>query len=77
MGNISNVERERRNILARQARKDGFTARAKALSNADLLDETLNMGGGDGWDGCFTSEGMEEYEIFINELKSRLAEWLK
>jgi hypothetical protein len=44
----------------------------EALSNDMLLEEVLNLAGGDDYDGCFTSRGRRDYERLLTELESRL-----
>lgn len=51
-------------------------ARIVKLSNANLLEETLDLAGGDDYDGCFTRNGEVTYQILTSELKKRLAVWL-
>lgn len=57
-------------VLQRQQQID-------AMENAKLLEEVLEMAGGDDYDGCFTDEGRIIYEYAVNVLKNRLSEWLK
>jgi len=49
-----------------------FLAWAEGLSNAALLSETLSAGGGDDYDGCFTTRGGWQYGTLQEELFSRL-----
>lgn len=44
----------------------------KQLSNEELVDETLNLAGGDDYDGCFTDLGCELLDLLREELLSRL-----
>lgn len=48
-----------------------------AMSNAKLLEETLDLPGGDAHDGCWTNRCCWEYQVLEEELKDRLEEWLK
>ncbi len=52
-------------------------AEIKATSNSHLLDEALFLAQGDDWDGGFTNRGRREYDQVVEELRSRLSEWLK
>ncbi len=47
-----------------------------ALSNADLLEESLGAAGGDDYDGFFTAFGQWEYDMLRAELSRRLHDWL-
>ncbi len=55
-------------------RKREREAEIRGLSNADLLDEVLQLAGGDDYDGGFTQFGLWEYEFAKTELQTRLAE---
>jgi hypothetical protein len=44
----------------------------EALSNEQLLEEVLDLAGGDDYDGCFTSRGWRTFERLKVELESRL-----
>ena len=44
----------------------------KTLSNDELIARTLNLAGGDDYDGCHTHKGSYEYEQLLNELNKRL-----
>jgi hypothetical protein len=54
-----------------------FVADTQAMSNEELLDETLSAAQGDGWDGCFTARGSWEFDCLKAELRKRLAGWLE
>lgn len=46
------------------------------LSNRALLEEALDLAGGDDWDGCFTKRGSWKYTQLREELERRLVAWL-
>lgn len=48
------------------------TDRIRALSNTDLVQETVEASAGDDWDGCFTPDGAATYSLLKEELKQRL-----
>lgn len=50
--------------------------RIKLLDNNHLLGESLEMAGGDDYDGCFTRNGWITYCVLIEELGFRLKDWL-
>jgi hypothetical protein len=64
MGKITKYEQE-------------FINTAKSLSNKDLLDSVLELATGDDYDGCFTTRGWNRYNIYVEELESRLSSWLE
>jgi hypothetical protein len=43
-----------------------------SLSNKELLEKTLELAGGDDYDGCFTLLGRLEYDYYISNLEKRL-----
>lgn len=43
------------------------------MDNVELMQATIDAGGGDDYDGCFTDRGEWEYGQLINELDKRLA----
>lgn len=49
-----------------------FKEKVKQMSNEVLLEELLQLAGGDDYDGCFTPIGLRQYEILKSELDSRL-----
>ena len=51
--------------------------RISQLSNLDLLEDTLELAGGDDWDGDFTEDGQITYSLLEEELRERLESWLK
>lgn len=51
--------------------------RIAELTNKELLDEVLDLAGGDDWEGEFTAEGSWTYDKLVDELEKRLGEWLK
>lgn len=53
-------------------RKAAIAAKVAALDNRTLLDSTLQLAGGDDYDGCFTREGQYEYDTLAIELTRRL-----
>jgi len=57
-------------------RTEEFT-RIKKLTNKELLDEVLQLAGGDYYDGDFTTRGRWTYYRLKEELEKRLGEWLK
>lgn len=61
---------------ALQRRRSDRQAQIRGLSNAELLEETLQMAGGDDYDGCFTDFGLWEYTALRAELEERLRDWL-
>lgn len=52
--------------------KEQIVKEVSALDNRSLLEETLELGGGDYQDGCFTSKGAFKYGCLKSELESRL-----
>jgi hypothetical protein len=52
-----------------------FHERVSQMSNEELLRETLDLAGGDDYDGCFTDKGRRQYEILEAELHSRLLKY--
>lgn len=65
-------EQKARKPKINQKRLDEFKIRVAAMSNDELLLETINASGGDNYDGCFTEQGDAEFEILENELIRRL-----
>ena len=51
--------------------------RITELTNKELLDEVLDLAGGDDYEGEFTTEGVWTYWKLVDELEKRLSEWLK
>lgn len=51
-------------------------ARARGLSNEELLHEVIVLAGGDEPDGGFSDAGAVEFATFRQELEERLAGWL-
>jgi len=49
-----------------------FKKQVEQMSNEDLLADTMNLAGGDDYDGCFTLKGLRQFEILENELNKRL-----
>jgi hypothetical protein len=58
--------------LEREQRKQEHIEKLKTIKSIQLLEETLDMAGGDDYDGCFTDEGLEVYELYKEELKKRV-----
>jgi hypothetical protein len=58
-----------------QCRHSDRRAEIQHLSNGELLHETLQMAGGDDYDGCFTDFGQWEYAALRAELDERLRDW--
>lgn len=56
--------------------RENETLRIANLSNAKLLEETLDLAQGDDYDGCFTRDGEVTFELLKNELTRRLENWL-
>lgn len=50
--------------------------RIESMSNSELLDEALELAGGDSWDGIFTKRGEWEYSAITLHLRMRLVDWL-
>ena len=50
--------------------------RIPQLSNRELLDETLELAGGNDYDGGYTPDGQITYHLLHNELYLRLYDWL-
>lgn len=50
--------------------------REKEMSNEELLDEVIELAAGDGYDGCFTKQGLWEFQYLKKKLYERLASWL-
>ena len=48
--------------------------REQKMSNKELLDEVINQAGGDDYDGCFTQQGLWEFEYLEGCLYRRLAD---
>lgn len=44
----------------------------RQLRNYELLEGTLDLSGGDDYDGCFTHSGRFEFDCLQSELKKRL-----
>jgi len=60
-----------------QVYKEQYLLTISKMSNRELLDETISMGGGDDFDiGCFTTHGKLEYDTLREELEKRLETWL-
>jgi hypothetical protein len=55
--------------------KDREQQRISQLDNRFLYEETLELAGGDDYDGCFTAEGLIKFEMLKKELRDRLQEW--
>ena len=52
--------------------KKEILERVKSYDNNTLLQETIDLGAGDSYDGCFTNKGQFEYDALLNELNERL-----
>lgn len=49
-----------------------YAPQVKALSNKELLDEVIELAGGDDYEGCHTVLGSIVYDLLRAELKDRL-----
>ncbi len=49
-----------------------YKRQVQALSNNDLYYDTLDLAGGDDYDGCYTDHGEFVYGLLREELDSRL-----
>ena len=54
-----------------EARAD-YKGQVQRLSNTDIYDDTLDLAGGDNYDGCYTHHGQLVYNLLREELDSRL-----
>lgn len=50
--------------------------RISSLSNSDLLNQMIQIAGGDDWDGDLTQRGKCVFTLCYKELQVRLADWL-
>lgn len=79
--NKSYADREKKRIeeaykkkswLINTDRREAFVRNVLGYANGVLLEETIQLAGGDDYDGCFTEEGNWQYQVLKAELESRL-----
>lgn len=52
-----------------------FKYHMATLSNLQILEDTIDLGGGDDYDGCFTTEGQWKFKMLKQELTNKLIEF--